>query len=163
MGIRIPARNKRTITKLKAISPLIATLILIAITIVGGVVVYRLFFSTGTAITSTVHAAISDVTVSAAAGVTLTLKNDGNIQWTILPNISNVSVTGASGPALVVVAVTGYTPNSLQTVAPGQSLAITITYTTGPTAGVTYNIRVKVTGTGTTGTFTTSVDILSIT
>ena len=136
-------------TSLKAISPLIATLILIAITIVGGVVVYRLFFSAGGAISSNVHAVISDASVSSAAGLTITVKNDGSVGITV----TAISISGA--------AATGVSPALGGTIAPGGSLAYTAT--NAATAGTTYNIRVTVSGTGTTGTFTTSLNVVATT
>ena len=81
----------------RGISPLIATLILIAITIVGGVVVYRLFFSSSGAISSNVHVVIADVSLSATGGLTLTLKNDGNVAIASY----KVTVTNRTGAILI--------------------------------------------------------------
>ena len=134
---------------LKGISPLIATLILIAITIVGGVVVYRLFFSSTTSISSSVHVVITDVTLSNSAGLIMTIKNDGNIQ---LSSIS-VSVSG--------VAASTISPSTSASWVPGASLVITGTPSSPFTIGTTLNVRVTVSGVG-GGSFTTSVSALGV-
>jgi flagellin-like protein len=49
---KLQTENRLIGKRLKGISPLIATLILIAITIVGGILVYHVFFSTASSISS---------------------------------------------------------------------------------------------------------------
>lgn len=75
----------------KAISPLIATLILIAITITGGVVVYRLFYSTSNALTNTIQLQVTEASASETAGFSFNLKNTGS------GTIAAVTVANAPG------------------------------------------------------------------
>jgi flagellin-like protein len=65
----------------RAISPLIATIILIAICVAGGLLVYTIFFSTAGTITSKGQLTVEAVDlVKAADGTTfsITIKNSGN-------------------------------------------------------------------------------------
>ncbi len=81
----------------RGISPLIAALILIAITIVGGVVVYRLFFSSSGVISSNLHVVITDASLSSIGGLTLTVKNDGNVAITQITSCTVVDPIGFVG------------------------------------------------------------------
>jgi flagellin-like protein len=73
----------KTIKKIKAVSPIVATIILIVITIIAGIIVY--FYVTGILAGSgtNVSLKISGGAVAPGGGttvfVTLTIKNDGNI------------------------------------------------------------------------------------
>src|SRR3990172_10911444 len=73
----------------QAISPLIATLILIAITIVGGIVVYRLFLNTSGILSQNLHATIGDVSLTEST-LTVGIKNDGTFTW----GVTKVTVNG---------------------------------------------------------------------
>ncbi len=118
----------RATSRRKAISPLIATLILIAITIVGGVVVYRAFFSTASSVSSNLHATIQDVSVSNSGGLAATVKNDGTTSFVI----STFSISGLAGSC----SVTSTIPSAA--VAPGNSIAV-IGTCQGLTVGGTYS------------------------
>ena len=165
---KVQIHRKRA--SLKAISPLIATLILIAITIVGGVVVYRLFFSSSTAISSNVHVVVSDVSVSGAAGLSLNVKNDGGVAVTSFTTqvrngtgtvLTPASLTGSTGLSCSVTTVTTVTCTG--TLSPGQTVTLTASLSTPSVlVGGTYNIRITATGTGTSGAYVTAVDTVAI-
>jgi len=85
--------------RLEGISPLIATLILIAITVVGGILVYHVFFSTASSISSNGNVQVVSSNIYSGPNImTLTLKNSGSIA------INNMNVTvyqsGSSTPIL---------------------------------------------------------------
>ena len=111
--------------RLKGISPLIATLILIAITIVGGILVYHVFFSTASSISSNGNIQIESANIYSGPNImTLTLKNSGSIAI----NNVNVSVyqSGSSSPILS-------EQNILKApLTPGQTISQTFT---GPSSG----------------------------
>ena len=142
----------------KAISPLIATLILIAITIVGGVVVYRAFFSTSGTVSSNLHVSIQDVSLSTAGGMAMTVKNDGTtaVDWAASPG-STMSISGPAG-TLCTPTVTPTTGDLV----PGETIALQDTSCTGAISGVTYVITLSVTGTGQTGTVLTTSSVVAI-
>ena len=138
-SIRGRARHLRR----KAISPLIATLILIAITITGGVVVYRLFYSTAGVISQNLHVTVTEASVSAVGQVSVTAKNDGNLAitsltMTVLPTLGLDTYVCVPTVAII-------TP-----LAPGGSVSCTTSGATYPTVGVPYDIRI------TSGTATSS-------
>jgi len=67
--------------KMRGISPLLATVILIAITISAGLAIYTLFFTTFSAMSATLDIQIISVDIVEASGTTLvsaTIKNTGN-------------------------------------------------------------------------------------
>jgi len=73
----------KTIRKIRAISPLIATIILIAITIVGGLLIYNLFFATSSTASSTSAISVQNIDLvvpggSGNAQFSITVKNAGN-------------------------------------------------------------------------------------
>jgi flagellin-like protein len=73
----------KTIRKIRAISPLIATIILIAITIVGGLLIYNLFFATSSTASSTSAISVQNIDLvvpggSGNAQFSITVKNTGN-------------------------------------------------------------------------------------
>ena len=140
----------------KAISPLIATLILIAITIVGGVVVYRAFFSTAGTVNSNLHVSIQDVSLSTAGGLAMTVKNDGTtaVDW---GTTQSLTIAGPGGSLCTSTALPG--SGSL---VPGETIALTDTGCTGAISGVTYIVTLMVTGTGTTGTVLTTSSVVAI-
>ncbi len=149
--------QKSSLTR-RALSPLIATLILIAITIVGGVVVYRAFFATAGTVNSNLHAAIQDVSLSTSGGLSLTVKNDGTTAIDFA-NAHSVVVTGPGTPGCGLWAPT--TP----TLAPGATQAVQITCSTDSTLlipGDTYLVTLTVSGPGTTGSVVTTSSVIAI-
>jgi flagellin-like protein len=58
----------KTIRKIRAISPLIATIILIAITIVGGLLIYNLFFATSSTASSTSAISVQNIDLVVPGG-----------------------------------------------------------------------------------------------
>lgn len=146
----------RSTSRRKAISPLIATLILIAITIVGGVVVYRAFFATSGSVSSNLHVSIQDVSLSSAGGLAMTVKNDGTtaVDWT---GTSSLTISGPSG--------TLCTPSTLPAtgdLVPGSTVAVLDSTCTGAVEGVTYVVTLMVTGTGATGSVLTTSNVVAI-
>jgi flagellin-like protein len=80
----------------KALSPLLATIILIAITVAAGLVIYNLFFSTAGTISSQLNIQIISVDIVKTSTTTLvsaTIKNTGNKPITSC----TVTVYGDSG------------------------------------------------------------------
>ena len=131
----------------KAISPLIATLILIAITIAGGVVVYRLFYSTSNTLNNTVQLQVVEGSASQAAGFAFNLKNTGNVA------IIGIAVT--STPSFSCSSVTAANPLS-----PGQTVSCTSTSGTGITAGNSYTV-LFVASTSTAGSANTQFTVVA--
>ena len=145
--------KKSTRNKIKAISPLIATLILIAITIVGGIVVYRLFLSSGGAISQNLHATIGDVSLTESTLV-VSVKNDGTFTW----KPTKITISGG-----------GITPevfalSTPPTVGPGKSYGESFAVSSTLTAGTSYTISVEVTDAtvGSTATFVTSASVYAV-
>jgi flagellin-like protein len=73
----------KTIKRIRAISPLIATIILIAITIVGGLLIYNLFFATSSTASSTSAISVQNIDLVVPGGTgqpqfSITVKNAGN-------------------------------------------------------------------------------------
>ena len=145
---------------LRAISPLIATLILIAIAIVGGVVVYRLFFSSSGAISQNLHGVIADVSLAATGAFSMALKNDGSIPITG----ANVTLTG---PAYLVDDEDCGGPLTVQIVTvpvgglgPGKTVAQVCTETSATLiAGDVYTVTATLGGAG-DQSYVTSVNVL---
>jgi hypothetical protein len=83
----------------KAVSPLLATMILIAITVAAGLIIYNLFFTTAGAISTQLTIQINTIDVVKASDITLvsvTIKNAGNKPITSC----NVTFHGDSGTSL---------------------------------------------------------------
>jgi flagellin-like protein len=99
--------------KRRGISPLIATIILIAITIAGGLLIYSAFFSTAGVLSAKGQVAVENMKLvkatSGAVNFTITIKNTGN------KPVSELNVT-LDGEATATVTLPG---NALQ---PGQSV-----------------------------------------
>jgi flagellin-like protein len=147
----------------KAISPLLATIILIAITIVGGLVVYSIFTSSaGAAGSQSSVQVVSDQLVVPTGGGSatwaITVKNQGNkpIQtMSVTLGTSVTTLTGCSSSGLVLIPppCSGSTTINL---APGQSIAGS-TPVSGITVGQTYSVTVTATfvdGSTSTNVFT---------
>jgi flagellin-like protein len=82
----------------KAVSPLLATIILIAITVAAGLVIYNVFFSTAGTMSQQLNVQPTSVDIVKAGTITLvsaTIKNTGNKPITSC----NVTVWGDSGTA----------------------------------------------------------------
>jgi hypothetical protein len=113
------------------------TLILIAITVVGGVVVYRAFFSTSNIVSNSLHATIEEATLSNSGGLTISIKNDGSIAIASFGTVTvSPTVAGASGCT--------FAPTSLN---PGQTASYTISGPLTATVSDSYQINVPVVGT----------------
>jgi len=104
----------RILKQKRGISPLIATIILIAICIAGGALVYSIFFSTASTLNATGQLNVQSITlVKDTSGNTvfaMTIKNVSNKPF------NSLNVTLASEPLAIVASVKAATP--LQ---PGQS------------------------------------------
>ena len=135
--------QRTTRPSIKAISPLIATLILIAIAIVGGVVVYRLFFSSSGTVSQNLQVKIADVHLSSTGAFSVSLKNDGSVL------VTTIAACRVSGPALGAVPITctaDFTNFPAAGLQPGQTTSAT-TDAPGPvTAGLKYTVSITVTG-----------------
>ena len=144
----------------KAISPLIATLILIAITVVGGVVVYRAFFATSGSVSSNLHVAIQDYSISASAGLSLTIKNDGTTAIDLDNGGESIVVTGPGTPGC-----DAWDPSALGTLAPGSVLAIHLVCSTDTDLlipGNTYILTLTVFGPGVVGSVVTTASAIAL-
>jgi len=102
----------------RAISPLIATIILIAICIAGGALIYSIFFSTASTINATGQLNVQSINLvkdtQGNTAFSMTIKNVGNRP------INSLNVTLASEPLAVVSSIKPTAP--LQ---PGQSVSYT--------------------------------------
>jgi len=149
----------KTLKKIKAVSPIVATIILIIITIIAGIVIY--FYVTGFLAggTTNVSLKISGGAVAPGGGtqvfVTLTIKNDGNIpiRLTVLrvlnPAVGSGATAGFFTPLLNLGAFSG-TPSSALigggtiTLSAGQSFTVEYTYTmSAPVAGFSTVVEVQ--------------------
>ncbi|HKT21629.1 MAG TPA: archaellin/type IV pilin N-terminal domain-containing protein [Nitrososphaerales archaeon] len=114
----------------KAISPLIATLILIAITIAGGVVVYRLFYATSNTLNNTVQIQVVEASASQAAGFAFNLKNTGTVAITGI----GVSTSAVPGWTTCAVPAGGLAPGNTLSCTNGAALTAGNSYTVTFTA-----------------------------
>jgi len=148
----------KTIKKIKAVSPIVATIILIIITIIAGIVIY--FYVSGFLAggATNVSLKISGGAVAPGAGkvvfVTVTIKNDG----TVPIQLNNLKV---EDPAVgITVGSISYTPllglsggptftfTTTDPLAAGQSITVQFKYNTDvPVAGANLIIRIKGTNT----------------
>jgi flagellin-like protein len=106
----------RLIKHKRGISPLIATIILIAICIAGGALIYSIFFSTASTLNSTPQVNVQSISLvkdsSGNVAFSITIKNVGN------KPLSSLNITLASEQKATVTSVTTATP--LQ---PGQTVS----------------------------------------
>jgi flagellin-like protein len=146
-------------TRRKGISPLIATIILIAICVAGGLLVYTIFFSTAGTITSkgqlTVEAVDLVKQTDGAAAFTITIKNSGNKPITTA-HCLNVTLKGTEYDVFP-------SGGNLQ---PGQSTSYLKSFTSSEAAGFVvgnaYTVVIKAKfDDGSTFTTTTSVQCRS--
>jgi len=147
----------------KAVSPLLATIILIAITIAAGLVIYNLFFSTAGAAGQTLQC-LPEITLIRPGGsatyaiITISIKNTGNtpitgiaVQWIPEGQTSLQSLTLTWDPSV----------SSTNPLNPGQTASATTTVTTNlPVVGKNYPFVVKASGSG--QSFTTSLSVSCI-
>ena len=120
----------------KAVSPLLATIILIAITVAAGLVIYNLFFSTAGTISSQLNVQIVSVDIIKTSTTTLvsaTVKNTGNKPITSC----TVTVWGDSGTATL----------SLGAMEPGRSKSASVADPSGfsVTVGKPYPVKIDAT------------------
>jgi len=123
----------------KGISPLIATIILISITIAIGLTVYALVSGMVGTMSSTLDIQIQSIDVVKAGSnilVSATIKNSGNIQITTCA----VTITGDSGTTTLI----------LGSISPGKAASASLSNPTGlsVTVGNTYPVSILVTATG---------------
>jgi flagellin-like protein len=148
----------KTLKKIKAVSPIVATIILIIITIIAGIVIY--FYVTGFLVGSgtNVSLKISGGAVAPGGGtqvfVTLTIKNDGNvpIRLTLLrvidPAVGSGATPGPFTPLLNLGPFSG-TPSAAAisgtpTLSAGQSITVEYRYSmSAPVAGFSTIIEVQ--------------------
>ena len=136
----------------RAISPLIATVILIAICVAGGLLVYSIFFSTTSTITAKGQVSVEAIDLvkdtDGNAVFSITIKNTGNKPVTDLKvNVNNEGEQSINLDAF---------PGGLQ---PGQSVSyINDELTQNYVVGNSYNVVIMATfSDGSTATITTSV------
>lgn len=127
-------RRWRIIRCRRAISPLLATIMLIAITLAGGLLLYNFFFSTAGVLGSSVNIQVVSVDVVKTPTTTLvsvTLKNTGNKPITSC----TVQVWGDSGTATL----------NLGAMEPGQTKSATLPNPSGlsVTTGKTYPVQIR--------------------
>jgi flagellin-like protein len=148
----------KTLKKIKAVSPIVATIILIIITIIAGIIVY--FYVTGilSGGATNVSLKISGGATAPGGGtevfVTLTIKNDGNvpIRLTLLRVINPAVGSGATaGPftALLNLGTFSGSPPSAAisdtpTLSAGQSFIVEYRYSmSAPVAGFSTIVEVQ--------------------
>ena len=127
----------------KAVSPLLATIILIAITVAAGLVVYNLFFSTAGTVSSTLQVDIvsCDLVKTATPSrvlLSITVKNTGNRPITTC-KVSIWDDSGTEEP-------TGGKEILTATLNPGAFASYSITDAdigTGFTVGKSYPVKIK--------------------
>jgi len=149
----------KTLKKIKAVSPIVATIILIIITIIAGIIIY--FYVTGFLAggATNVSLKISGGAVAPGGGtqvfVTLTIKNDGNIPIRLInlrvlnPAVGSGATPGPFTPLLNLGTFSG-TPSAASiaggtiTLSAGQSFTVEYTYTmSAPVAGFSTIVEVQ--------------------
>jgi len=125
---------KTKTVKRRGISPLIATIILIAITVAGGLLVYSAFFSTAGVLSAKGQVAVENVK--------LVKETDGKVYFAItIKNTGNKPVSGLNvtldGEATATVTLPG---TALQ---PGQSVSCSPSLSNDYTIGDLYNVIVS--------------------
>lgn len=133
-------RNFRSFNRnLKAISPIFATLILIAIAVIAGVVVYMFTSGTLSSMTSGGTAgqekvAVQGVTLSASSGVTVYAQSTNNMQVVI----NAVVIKNGAGDVVAQVAPTSVAAGTLAS--DGTVKTIGAISVTGLSAGTPYSV-----------------------
>ncbi len=136
--------------KIKAVSPIVATIILIIITIIAGIIIY--FYTVGYLAggSTNVSLKIQGGAIAPGAGkvvfVTLTIKNDGNVPVTlntlkIIDPAVGISTSITVTPLFGLGSFSGTPPAAgflgTPTLAAGQSITVQFKYTTTPPAPLT--------------------------
>jgi len=166
----------KTLKKIKAVSPIVATIILIIITIIAGIVIY--FYVTGFLAggTTNVSLKISGGAFAPGGGtqvfVTLTIKNDGNvpIRLTLLrvldPAVGSGATPGPFTPLLNLGPFSGIPSaapiSGTPTLSAGQSFTVEYRYSmSAPVAGFSTIVEVQGvnTATGQTVGFLATIEI----
>jgi flagellin-like protein len=129
----------RLLQSKRGVSPLIATLILISITVAAGVSVYALVSGMIGTMSSILNIQVNSIDVIQAGSNTLlavTIQNSGNIQI----NSCTITITGDSGTATL----------NLGAINPGQTASATVSNPSGfgVTIGNAYPVSISVTATG---------------
>ncbi|MFP3209590.1 MAG: hypothetical protein RXR82_07880 [Nitrososphaeria archaeon] len=126
------------LSRRKAISEMLAVIILLSLTIVAGVLVYQIFTGKANVASGATAVSIQSVTISGENGVmTITVQNTGT---TTIQSL-NVTVYGSGGST---VSLSGsFTPSSI---APGQTASGTFTGSFSP--GAQYTVVVTATAAG---------------
>jgi flagellin-like protein len=151
----------KTIKKIKAVSPIVATIILIIITIIAGIVIY--FYVSGYLAggATNVSLKITGGAVAPGAGrivfVTVTIKNDGTVPIqlnTLKVEDPAVGISGLSPTytALLGLSHTGggtFSFTGSPTLAAGQSITVQFQYSTGTTPVAGANLIIRIEGTNT--------------
>jgi flagellin-like protein len=150
----------KTLKKIKAVSPIVATIILIIITIIAGIVIY--FYVTGFLAGGATNVSLKISGGATAPGggttvfVTLTIKNDGNVPIR-LTNVRVISaavglfdtvVAGSATPLLNLGTSSGNPPDfpvtGTPTLSAGQSFMVEYRYTMPqPVAGASTIVEVR--------------------
>jgi hypothetical protein len=126
------------LSRRKAISEMLAVIILLSLTIVAGVLVYQIFTGKANVASSATAVSIQSVTISGENGVmTITVQNTGT------STIQSLSVTVYSGGGSTVSLSGSFTPSSI---APGQTASGTFTGSFSP--GAQYTVVVTATAAG---------------
>jgi flagellin-like protein len=147
----------KTLKKIKAVSPIVATIILIIITIIAGIVIY--FYVTGFLAGGATNVSLKISGGATAPGggtqvfVTLTIKNDGNVPVRVVfVRVESAAVgltdfVGVATPLLNLDPPIGNPPafpvTGFPTLSAGQSITVQYRYSmTQPVAGFSTIIRV---------------------
>jgi flagellin-like protein len=143
--------GKRTTNK--AISPIIATIILIAITVAFGLVVYGIATGVAGSASSNTQLSVIQATLvqpsSGSASFSMTLKNSGSTPLNHL-NVNVQGLTGLTNSSLTMMPQT--------TLSPGESISVMGTSTASCTVGNTYVIQISATA-GNGGSYSTSTSV----
>jgi len=133
-------------TSKKAISPLLATIILIAITVVGGLVVYSVFSSSAATAGSKPLVTITSTQLVVTSGGTttfsLTMKNDGSKPVTGITYTLQGCTGACTVPALQ---FNGAAVSATNPLGPGQTAAASGSPTATYTIGNSYSVTVTAT------------------
>lgn len=120
----------------KAVSPLLATIILITITVAAGLVVYNLFFSTAGTVSQQLNIQVVSIDIVKTSTTTLvsaTIKNSGNKPVTSC----TVTVWGDSGVATLSLGAIDVAQTKSQSAANPSGFSVTV--------GKAYPLRIEAT------------------
>jgi len=120
----------------RAVSPLLATIILIAITVAGGLVIYNLFFSTASVLSAQISVNVESIDIvktSSQILVSATIKDGGNKPITAC----TITIYGDTGTATLSLGAIDIGQTKSATLANPSSFSVT--------AGKSYSVRIAVT------------------